>query len=111
MHVFSGLPVTELAHALAWYERLIGRPPDMRPHDQEATWQLTDAASIYVVVDRVRAGRGLLTVIIADLDRLLAELADRGLAPVSTEGQRGALRRAVFTDPDGNRVTFGQLPG
>ena len=110
VHVFDGLPVTDLAAALAWYERVMGRPPDMRPHDQEATWQLADSASIYVVVDRERAGRGLLTVIVAELDRLLAELAGRGLTPVSTEGQRGELRRAVFTDPDGNRVTFGQLP-
>lgn len=101
VHVFSGLPVTDLARALAWYERLIGRPPDMRPHDQEATWQLADLASIYVVVDRDRAGRGLLTVIIADLDRLMDELAGRGLTPVSTEGKAASCAGRSLPTPTG----------
>ena len=110
VHVFGGLAVADLVRARAWYERLMGRPPDMRPHEREVVWWLTSSASIYVVVDPRRAGRGLLTVIVEDLDGLMAELAGRGLTPEAREGRRGEQRRAVFTDPDGNRVTFAQLP-
>jgi catechol 2,3-dioxygenase-like lactoylglutathione lyase family enzyme len=109
-HVFSGIAVADYARAVEWYTRLWGRPPDMVPHEAEVVWWLTSSASFYVVADRARAGKGLLTVILDDLDRLLAELAGRGLTPESTEGLPDELRRAVFSDPEGNRVTFGQLP-
>jgi hypothetical protein len=110
MHVFSGIAVADYARAVGWYTRLWGRAPDMEPHETEVVWWLTSSASLYVVADRARAGKGLLTVIVDDLDRLLAELAGRGLTPESTEGGPGELQRAVFGDPEGNRVTFGQLP-
>ena len=109
-HVFGGLAVADLAPALNWYERLLGRPPGMRPHAEEATWQLTATASIYVVADPARAGRALLTVIINDLDGFLTGPVGRGLNPDTREGTAGEIRRAVFTDPDGNRLTFAELP-
>jgi catechol 2,3-dioxygenase-like lactoylglutathione lyase family enzyme len=110
IHVFGGIAVADYARAVGWYTRLWGRPPDMVPHEAEVVWWLTSSASLYVVADRARAGKGLLTVIVDELDRLLAQLAGRGLTPESTEGFPGELRRAVFSDPEGNRVTFGQLP-
>jgi hypothetical protein len=48
---FSGIPVANLDAALEWYERFMGRPPDMRPHEGEATWQLREGAWMYVVRD------------------------------------------------------------
>ncbi|HET9847495.1 MAG TPA: VOC family protein [Candidatus Dormibacteraeota bacterium] len=110
VHVFGGLAVADLAPALSWYERLLGRPPDMRPHAQEATWQLTATASIYVVLDPARAGRGLLTVIINDLDGFLTGPVGRGLMSDNRQGTAAEIRRAVFTDLDGNRLTFAELP-
>ena len=41
-HVFAGIRITDLRAAVAWYERLLGRPPDMLPNDSEATWALGD---------------------------------------------------------------------
>jgi catechol 2,3-dioxygenase-like lactoylglutathione lyase family enzyme len=98
--VFAGLPVSDLEPALAWYERLLGRPPDMRPHAGEAVWQLAEGALIYVVVDPERAGRGLLTLIVDDVDVELEPIARETIA---------AGRKTVFADPDGNRITFAQL--
>src|SRR4051794_16029006 len=54
-HFFAGLPVGELAIAQPWYEDLIGRAPDMTPHDKEVCWQL-GGGWIYVVEDPERAG-------------------------------------------------------
>jgi glyoxylase I family protein len=57
---------------------------------------------MYVVKDAERAGKGLITLLVDDLDAHVAQLKDRGMVPVPGE------RRVVVTDPEGNRVTFGQ---
>jgi hypothetical protein len=42
--LFAGVPVAELHAALAWYERLLGGPPDRVPNESERMWRLTDGA-------------------------------------------------------------------
>ncbi len=79
-YVFAGIPVTDLEAGLAWWEQLLGRAPDMYPNDDEACWQLTDSGWIYVVRDAERAGNGLLTVLVDDLEAELAGIAARGIA-------------------------------
>jgi hypothetical protein len=104
--LFAGMPVTDIGAARAWYERLLGRPPDLVPHSKEVCWQLAEAGWIYVVEDSERAGSSLLTLIVTDLDAEVAALVDRGVPrPAITEGPP---RKAELTDPDGNNVTFGQ---
>jgi catechol 2,3-dioxygenase-like lactoylglutathione lyase family enzyme len=105
-HVFAGLPVTDLEPALDWYERLLGGPPAMLPNESEAVWQLAESALIYVVEDPERAGNGLLTLIVEDLDAVLAQT---GLRPESVEPVAGVGREALFLDPDGNAIKFAQL--
>jgi len=107
---FSGIAVANLDRALDWYERLMGRPPDLRPHEGEAAWQLREGAWVYVVRDRDRAGHGLLTVIVDDLDRKLAEVSGREIAVDAIEELGGGVRKATVTDPEGNRISFGQVP-
>ncbi len=108
---FAGIPVSEIGSARAWYERLLGRPPDMFPNDIEVVWQLAQSGWIYVVADQDRAGRGLLTLLVDDLDEQVADIARRGLAPGAIEVMSNGVRTAAITDPDGNRITFGQPPG
>ena len=107
-HVFTGAAVADLGSALAWYERLLGRPSDLVPNENEAVWHLTETASIYVVGDPDRAGRGLLTVFVDDLDGWVAELVARGLETDTIETVQGLFRKTVITDPDGNRITFAE---
>jgi hypothetical protein len=104
--LFAGMPVTDIVAARAWYARLFGRPPDLVPHSKEVCWQLAEAGWIYVVEDRERAGSSLLTLIVSDIDAEVAVIAGRGVPkpPIS----EGPPRKAELTDPDGNRVTFGQ---
>jgi catechol 2,3-dioxygenase-like lactoylglutathione lyase family enzyme len=106
--VFSGIPVADYAAGRVWYERLTGRPPDMPVNDNECAWQLAGAGWMYVIGDAERAGNALLTVLVDDLDVHLAELADRGIEVGPVETIPGAVRSAWVTDPDGNRVQFGQ---
>ncbi|MCW2631729.1 MAG: hypothetical protein JWR88_691 [Pseudonocardia sp.] len=49
--LFAGIPVSDFATAREWYERLIGRPPDLVPHDAEAAWRLAATTGwIYVEI-------------------------------------------------------------
>jgi glyoxylase I family protein len=106
--LFAGIPITDLDAARAWYERLVGRAPDLVPNDTEVVWQLTDAGWIYVVADAERAGRGLITVMVDDLAEHVAGITARGLATEPIETVPGLFRRTSLTDPDGNRISFGE---
>jgi hypothetical protein len=63
---------------------------------------------IYVVADSERAGKALLTLMVDDLDRHLAELTERGIAVGAIETQPGRYRKAEIVDPEGNKISFGQ---
>ncbi|HEY8770534.1 MAG TPA: VOC family protein [Thermoleophilaceae bacterium] len=108
--VFSGIAVADIGLARAWYERLMSRPADMLPNDNEAAWQLAGHGWIYLVGDRERAGKALVTLLVDDLDAQLAGLAERGLeaGPIETLGN--GVRKATIADPDGNTISFGGVP-
>ena len=107
-HVFAGIPVADYDAALAWYERLLGRPPDVIVTEHAAMWQVVDKGWIYVVGDPKRAGHALLTLLVDDLEDHVAALAQRGLAIGAIDTVPGVVRKAVMIDPEGNRITFGE---
>jgi predicted enzyme related to lactoylglutathione lyase len=109
-HMFAGLPVSNFAAALSWYEQLLGRSPDRLPKAGEAVWQLTDTSLLYIVEDTPRAGGGLVTIAVSDLDQHLAELVERGI-PVHSETLANGIRKATADDPDGNTLSFFEAPG
>lgn len=107
--LFAGVPVAELGPAIDWWERFLGRPPDMTPNQSERTWQLTDDGWIYVVEDRVRAGNGLTTLIVDDLDARIAELNESGIETGNVERLNENTRTLMLADPDGNRIQLGEV--
>lgn len=54
--VFTGIAVENYPAACRWYERLLGRPPDMLPKEIEAAWQLSDTAWMYVITPIIVGG-------------------------------------------------------
>ena len=108
---FAGVPVADYSAALAWYKRLMGREPDFIPDENEAVWQVVESGWVYVIADPGRAGRALITLMVDDLDPLVAELEGRGVAVGAIETQPGLYRLAEITDPDGNKIRFGQALG
>ena len=123
-HLFAGIPVADRDEAVAFYERLTGRPPDLIPNASEAAWQLTATSWVYVVVDAQRAGAavntllvdaeragaGVNTVLVDDLDGFLAGAEARGIAAGPIEIVGGSTRQSILTDGDGNRLKVGQVP-
>ncbi|HEY2354460.1 MAG TPA: hypothetical protein VGH79_06145 [Gaiellaceae bacterium] len=108
-HTFAGLAVAEYTTAHDWYVRLLGREADMFPHDTECVWHVTPTSSIYLVQDPDRAGSGLLTVGLDDLDADERRLRAAGVA-FSVDDGGSAPRRVIVSDLDGNRLSFFQDP-
>jgi predicted enzyme related to lactoylglutathione lyase len=108
-YVFAGLVVSDRDRAAEWYTHLFGRQPDMLPNDAEAAWQLAESASLYLLADPARAGRGVFTLVVGDLDGALAEITARGLAAPPAEQVGTAGRKCVITDPDGNAISIVEL--
>ena len=105
-HVFIGIPVAAYGPALTWYERLLGRPPDVIVKDDEAMWQVKDTGWTYVVADAQRAGNALLALLVDDLEERVAALTERGIVTGAIETAPGLYRKVVITDPEGNQITI-----
>lgn len=109
-YLFAGIPVGNRDSALGWYKRLTGRPPDLIPNEHEAAWRMTDTGWIYVIADPDRAGSALNTLLVDDLDRFLAGLAERDIKAGPVQTMDNGVRVTMLTDPDGNRLQLGQAP-
>jgi catechol 2,3-dioxygenase-like lactoylglutathione lyase family enzyme len=110
LHLFAGLRVRDFAAARAWYGQLLGEPAFF-PHATEAVWTLAEERSVFVVEEEgERAGHGLVTVFVDDLDAQVAQIAARGLEPDERVTYSNGVRKAVYRDPDGNEVDLGGAP-
>ena len=56
LDLFAGIPVTDYAAALPWYEQFFGGPPSFLPTDTEAVWEVAEHRYVYIVQDPGRAG-------------------------------------------------------
>ena len=109
MHLFAGLRVRSFASSRPWYEQLLGEP-SFFPNDIEAVWTLGEAQHVYIV-EHPAAGSSVVTLMVDDLDSVLASIAARGLEPAVRETYDNGVRKITFRDPDGNEVAFGGMPG
>jgi catechol 2,3-dioxygenase-like lactoylglutathione lyase family enzyme len=107
MELFAGIPVSDLKRALDWYGRLFGREPSFFPNDTEAVWTLEEQRHVYVMADGERAGGGLVTVFVEDLEARVAGIAARGIEPAVDETYSNGVRKVTFHDDDGNEIGFG----
>jgi hypothetical protein len=109
MELFAGIRVRDFAAARPWYERLLGGEPAFLPHATEAVWSLGDHRFVYILEDAAGAGHGLVTVMVDDLDALVAGIAARGIEPAEREEYPGKARKATYRDPDGSEIGFGEV--
>jgi catechol 2,3-dioxygenase-like lactoylglutathione lyase family enzyme len=110
IELFAGIPVSDYKASLAWYEKLLGSPPAFIPNDIEAVWELGEHRFVYIEVRPEHAGHGKHTLFVDDLDKRVAEIAERGLEPANRETYENGVRKITFRDPDGNEVGFGGAP-
>lgn len=108
--LFAGIPVNDYSAALAWYERLLGSPPAFFPSDTEAVWELAEHRWVYIEQRPEHAGHAMHTILVDDLDALVAQKANRGLEPTKQETYANGVRKIIYCDPDGNEIGFGDAP-
>ncbi|MFK4066408.1 VOC family protein [Streptomyces sp. NPDC029674] len=110
IELFSGIPVSDYARALQWYERLLGGPPTFCPNDVEAVWELAEHRYLYIEHLPEHAGHARHTVFAGDFDARVARIAERSLRPDRRETYANGVRKATYRDPDGNEIGFGGAP-
>ncbi|MEV7227179.1 VOC family protein [Polymorphospora sp. NPDC051019] len=108
--LFAGIPVSDYATSLAWYERLLGSPPTFLPNDIEAVWELAEHRYVYIEQRPDHAGHAMHTLFVDDFDTRVAEIEGRGLEPAKRETYDNGVRKTTFHDPDGNEIGFGGAP-
>lgn len=107
LDLFAGIPVTDYAVALKWYERLLGSPPTFFPHTTEAVWELAEHRYMYIVQQPEHAGHAMHTLFVDNLDVLVAQIAKRGLDPAKQETYSNGVRKITYCDADHNEIGFG----
>jgi len=105
-HLLAVVPVSDVAAAGRWYERLFGRPPDNSPMETLVEWQVVEKGWVQVFLDPERAGSALINFAVDDLSRHVFELAQGGLSPSEIETVTKGVQLSSVTDPDGNRITL-----
>ena len=105
--LFAGIRVGDYAAALAWYERLFGAPPSFVPTDGEAVWELAEHRYLFIEVRPEHAEHARQLLFVDDLGSVVAQIAERGLAPAEWETYPNGVRKAAYRDPDGNEFGFG----
>jgi hypothetical protein len=101
--LYAGIPVSDYAAALAWYERLLGSPPMFVASDTEAVWELAEHRSLVIEQLPEHAGHAMHTVFVDDFDALVTQIANRGLEPTKRETYSNGVRRPSIAIPTGTR--------
>jgi catechol 2,3-dioxygenase-like lactoylglutathione lyase family enzyme len=108
-HLFAGVPVSDLDAGIAWYTRLLGRPPDLRVGN-EVLWDIDEHATLFIEPNEAQAGWGRITLAVAGLDATLERLAVDGIEHEPIETYSNGVRHVKIPDPDGNAIAFAELP-
>jgi hypothetical protein len=103
--VVGVLPVADHATAVTWYQRWIGRSPDVEPMEGVAEWQLAGDAWIQVSADPEAAGRTTIVVGVKDVVAQRAACAAVDIA-VGNVADYGFIKTAEAEDPAGNKILF-----
>ena len=104
--VLAVVPVADVAIAAEWYTRLFRRPFTNHPMDTLIEWQVNPSGWVQVHLDPERAGTALVNFAVDELDRRLAELAERGIETSPAETASQGVRLSGVRDPVGNQITF-----
>jgi hypothetical protein len=107
LDLFAGIPVTDYAAALPWYEQFFGGRPSFLPNDIEAVWEVAEHRYVYIVQDPERAGNALVLSFVDDLADRVAKIAQRGLVPAKQETYDNGVTKVIYRDADGNEINFG----
>jgi catechol 2,3-dioxygenase-like lactoylglutathione lyase family enzyme len=106
-NAIASLAVRDLDAALAWYEKLLGRPADSRPMAELGEWKFERGGWLQVYQGAERAGSGSVTLTVTSLEEQVSAIRDAGMdpgEPIISE----KVKVAMIRDPDGNSIAFAE---
>ena len=106
--VAAVIPVKNQAAADAWYEKLLGREPDLVPVEGVTEWQIAENAWLQVTTDPDVAGKGSVIFGVSDIDAVCTACAEAGVLLGEVVEYPGLVKTVEAVDPEGNKVFFAQ---
>jgi predicted enzyme related to lactoylglutathione lyase len=73
-------------------------------------WELAEHRWVFIEKRPEHAGHAMHTILVHDLDALVAQIAERGLEPKKQETYPGGARKVIYYDPEGNEFAIGVVP-
>lgn len=73
-------------------------------------WELAEHRYLYIQELPARAGHGLHTVFVDDLDERVVGISARGVEPAVRETYGNGVLKVIYRDLDGNEIGFGGAP-
>jgi predicted enzyme related to lactoylglutathione lyase len=104
-NAIASLAVKNLKTAVAWYEKLFGRPADSTPMPEVAEWKFARGGWLQVYQQPDRAGGGSCTLAVTDIAGLTTHLQSLGI-DTSNASSGEMVKTVMIIDPDGNHRLF-----
>ena len=106
-NALASVAVKDLASAVGWYEKLLGRAPDSTPMPEVAEWKFPGGGWLQVYELPGRAGSGSFTLAVSDIEEQVAHARKLGIdASQRTSGEK--VKTLMIADPDGNHIAFAE---
>ena len=106
-NALASVAVSNLQRAVAWYEQVLGRPPDTRPMPEVAEWKFPRGGWLQVYELPERAGQGSFTLAVTGIDHVVARVQALGIA-TGARSSNEKVQTLMITDPDGNHIAFAE---
>jgi predicted enzyme related to lactoylglutathione lyase len=106
---FTVYPVTDMARARRFYEKVLGLTVSSNFRDEWLEYDLGDSTFAITTTDmgHVPGAKGALVAFeVADLDLLVKTLKGKSVTFVMDTFETPVCRMAVICDPDGNQITI-----
>ena len=106
-NAIASIAVKDLAAAVAWYQRLLGRAADSAPMPEVAEWKFPRGGWLQVYRVPERAGNGSVTLSVSNIDEVVAHVEKLGID--TRQRSSGAkVKTLMIVDPDGNHIAFAE---
>jgi predicted enzyme related to lactoylglutathione lyase len=106
-NAIASIAVKDIDSAVAWYEKLFGRPADSRPMNEVAEWKFEHGGWLQVYQNAERAGSGSCTLAVSRIDEQVADLETKGV-DAGRLMVSDTARVVMIKDPDGNSLAFSE---
>lgn len=107
-NALASVAVKDIAAAVKWYEKILGRGADSAQMPGLAEWKFPGGGWLQVYELAERAGSCSCTLAISDIDVEAARLERLGVVTGTQMGEH--VKVFMVKDPDGNSIAFAQAP-